>query len=182
MELDKREDRELARQMIADDDPERIIGSPHCTAFSIWNRQMNYRKMPVDKMRAAIEEGDRHLNFCSYLHRRQLLRSKHFLYEHPARALSWVHPQMAAICKMHGVHLVTADPCMYGLETPSTIDGSPAPAMKPTRFLTSSIHMARRLQKQLRPQSRASAIGWLALQRRSLLSVAADQNYAESYA
>ena len=55
---------------------------------------------------------------------------------------------MAAICKMHGVDLVTANPCMYGLETPSSVDGPPAPAMKPTRFLTSSIYMARRLQKR----------------------------------
>jgi hypothetical protein len=99
-------------------------------------------------VRAAIEEGKRHLNFCCYLYRRQLQRGTHFLHEHPARALSWVHPQMAAICKMHGVHLAIAEQCMYGLETPSAIDGSPAPAMKPTRFLTSSIHMARRLQKR----------------------------------
>ena len=109
---------------------------------------MNYRKMPVDKVRGAIEEGKRHLNFCCDLYRRQLQRGKHFLHEHPARALSWVHPQMAAICNMHEVHLVTADRYMYGLETPSSINGSPAPAMKPTRFLTSSIYMARRLQKR----------------------------------
>lgn len=55
---------------------------------------------------------------------------------------------MAAICKMHGVHLVTADQCMYGLETASAVDGSPAPATKPTKFLTSSIYMARRLQRR----------------------------------
>ena len=55
---------------------------------------------------------------------------------------------MVAICKMHGGHLVTVDQCMYGLETPSAVDGTPAPAMKPARFLTSSIYMARRLQKR----------------------------------
>ena len=109
---------------------------------------MNYRNMPVDKVRAAIEEGKRHLNCCCYLYGRQLQRGQHFLHEHPARALSWVHPQMAAICKMHGVNLVTADQCMYGLETPSAVDGSPASAMKPTRFLNSLIYMARRLQKR----------------------------------
>ena len=59
--LDKHEDRKLARQMIADDDPEWIVGSPPCTAFSVWKRQMNDRKMPVDKVRAAIEEGRMHL-------------------------------------------------------------------------------------------------------------------------
>ena len=33
--VDKQEDRKLARQMIANHDPEWIIGSPPCTAFSI---------------------------------------------------------------------------------------------------------------------------------------------------
>ena len=48
--------------------------------------------------------------------------------------------------KTTGVHLVTADQCMYGLTTPSSIDGSPAPAKKATKFITSSIHMAEQLQ------------------------------------
>ena len=37
---------------------------------------------------------------------------------------------------------------MYGLETLSAVDKSPAPAMKPTGFMTSSIHMARQLQRR----------------------------------
>ena len=55
---------------------------------------------------------------------------------------------MAAIRKMHEVNLVTADQCAYGLETPSSVDGSPAPAMKPTGFLAALIYMARRLHKR----------------------------------
>ena len=60
--FDKREGRTLTSQVITDDDSEWITGSPPCTAFSIWNRQMMHRKMPIDKVRAAIEEGKRHLN------------------------------------------------------------------------------------------------------------------------
>ena len=134
--------------MIDTDDPDWIIGSPPCTAFSIWNRQMNYRKMDPEKVRIAIEEGVRHLEFCCKLYRRQLARGKHFLHEHPARALSWKHPQIISILGLPTVHLATADQCMYGLETPSAVDKSPAPAMKPTKFMTSSIHMARQLQKR----------------------------------
>ena len=141
-----RADRKLAREMIHADEPEWIIGSPPCTAFCIWNRQMNYRKMPVEKVRQAIAEGERHWNFCCSLYRRQLALGRHFLHEHPARALSWKHPQIASISRMAGVHLVTADQCAYGLTTPSQVDGTPAPAMKPTKFLTSSIFMAKRLQ------------------------------------
>ena len=143
-----RADRQLAQKMIDTDDPDWIIGSPPCTAFSIWNRQMNYRKMDPEKVRIAIEEGVRHLAFCCKLYRRQLARGKHFLHEHPARALSWKHPQILSILGLPTVHLATADQCMYGLETPSAVDKSPAPAMKPTKFMTSSIHMARQLQKR----------------------------------
>ena len=56
-------DRRLAQKMIDEDDPDWIVGSPSCTTFSIWSRQMNYRKMDPEKVRAAIEEGIRHLNF-----------------------------------------------------------------------------------------------------------------------
>lgn len=31
-----------------------------------------------------------------------------------------------------------ADQCMYGLVTHSEVDGKPAPAMKPTRFMSNS--------------------------------------------
>ena len=127
-----RADRHLAQRMIDTDDPDWIVGSPPCTAFSIWSRQMNYRKMDPEKVRVAIEEGVRHLNFCCKLYRRQLARGKHFLHEHPARALSWKHPQILSILGLQTVHLATADQCMYGLETPSAVDKSPAPAMKPT--------------------------------------------------
>ena len=37
---------------------------------------------------------------------------------------------------------------MYALETPSAAYKSPAPATKPTKFMTSSIHMARQLQRR----------------------------------
>ena len=104
--------------------------------------------MDPEKVRLAIEEGVRHLNFCGKLYRRQLARGKHFLHEHPARALFWKHPQITSLLRLQTVHLATADQCMYGLETPSAVDKSPAPAMKPNKFMTSSIHMARQLQKR----------------------------------
>ena len=141
-----KEDRHLARRFIKENDPEWIIGSPPCTAFGIWNRQINYRKMDADKVKAAVDEGKRHLRFCAQLYRRQLARGKHFLHEHPARALSWSEPEIAALMKYPLTHLVVADQCAYGLTTPSQIDGSPTLAQKLTRFLTSSVHMARQLQ------------------------------------
>ena len=40
--------------------------------------------------------------------------------------------------KLDGVATEIADQCMYGLTTPSEIDGSPTPARKPTKLLSNS--------------------------------------------
>ena len=86
--LNARADRRLAREMIHADEPEWVIGSPQCTNCCIWNRQIHYRKMPVEKVKQVIAEGMRHLNCCRSPYRRQLALGRHFLHEHPARALS----------------------------------------------------------------------------------------------
>ena len=93
-------DRHLAQKMIDEDDPDWIVGSPPCTAFSIWYRLVNYRKMDPEKSRIAIEEGVRHLNCYCKLYRRQLAR---------ALSLSWKHPQITSILKLQTVHLATAE-------------------------------------------------------------------------
>lgn len=49
-----------------------------------------------------------------------------------------------AIAKDPRVHVVVADQCQYGLESP-TPGGGKLPALKPTRFMTSSHCMAARL-------------------------------------
>ena len=80
-----------------------------------------------------------HLNFVTFLYRKQLLEGRHFLHEHPASALSWKEPQISALAKDPRVHCVVADQCQYGLTTPA--EGDPdklMSALKPTRFMTSS--------------------------------------------
>ena len=52
-----RADRRLAQKMIDEDDPDWIVGSPPCTAFSTWNRQMNYRKMDPKKVRLQLRKA-----------------------------------------------------------------------------------------------------------------------------
>ena len=53
-------------------------------------------------------------------------------------------PYVMAIAKHPLTHVVVADQCMYGLLSP-TPGGGELPAIKPTRFLTSSPEMAARL-------------------------------------
>ena len=74
----------------------------------------------------------------------QLSANRHFLHEHPSSASSWRDPWVEALLRDKRVHVVTGDQCMYGLVTPDE-NGHMTPAKKPTKFATSSIHMARRL-------------------------------------
>ena len=136
-----RKDRQLARQLIDETDPDWIIGSPPCTAFSLWNRGINYKKMPIDEVRRRISEGRKHLNFMVSLYRKQLARGKHFLHEHPQSAASWMEIGIKSLSQNPLVHLTTVDQCMYGLTTPKE-GGGIAPAKKPTTFMTSSRQMA----------------------------------------
>ena len=62
-----RADRRLARDMISAQDPDWIIGSPPRTAFYIWNRLLNNRKMLIENVLEAIAEGERHLKCCCSL-------------------------------------------------------------------------------------------------------------------
>merc|ERR1712127_143156 len=41
----QRSERHSALQLIEDLDPDWVLGAPPCTAFSIWNYGMNYKKM-----------------------------------------------------------------------------------------------------------------------------------------
>ena len=148
-DFSKRADRQKARQLIDEDDPDWLIGSPPCTAFSTWNFAMNYPKMSKDKVRDAIAAGRVHLNFVVSLYRKQMYKGKYFLHEHPATALSWKEDTVLALLKSPLVHTVVADQCMYGLTSP--VDGNSSkrlPAMKPTRFMTNSLFMQAQLGKR----------------------------------
>ena len=98
--------------------------------------------MDQEKVAQAISEGRTHLNFVVSLYRKQMMRGKYFLHEHPATALSWKEDTVAALVKSPLVHSVVADQCMYGLTSPSAEDPEKRlPAMKPTRFMTNSSQM-----------------------------------------
>ena len=146
----KASDRREARRLVKQLNPEWLIGAPPCTAFSIWNYGMNYKKMAAEDVRAKLEEGRLHLGFVASLYRDQIKRGKYFLHEQPATAMSWKEEAIENLIKANpSVHLVTADQCAYGLLTPSAAEpGTMAPALKPTKFLTNSELMANQLSRR----------------------------------
>ena len=147
--FNKKSDRKMARDLVSQQQPEWIIGSPPCTPFSIWNFGIHFKKMSPAKVEAMLEEGRVHLAFVSSHYRMQMRRGKYFLHEHPATALSWREEQIASIARDPTVHVVVGDQCQYGLVTPSAEDKSKLmPALKPTRFMTNSHIMSRQLDKR----------------------------------
>ena len=112
---------------------------------------MNYPKAVAKgkgaEVKAAIDRGRKHLNFVTSLYRKQLFAGRHFLHEHPMTALSWKDVGIMSLARHPLVHVVVADQCQYGLRAPSP-DGGTLPALKPTRFMTSSPEMAARLSRR----------------------------------
>ena len=90
-----------------------MIGSPPCTYFSLL-QELDIAVHGKDlawmaRFEAAKQKAVRHVEFCCNMYRHQMANGRHFLHEHPARALSWSHLAIASISQMVGIHLVTAD-------------------------------------------------------------------------
>ena len=147
-DFSKKEHRHDARRMLASEKPDWVIGSPPCTAFSIWNVGINFKKMDPTKVAAMIQEGRSHLQFCAELYRKQLKGGRHFLHEHPATAVSWREPCIDSLMRDPKMFSVVCDQCQFGLTTLSEDRKSRELAMKPTRFLTSSQSMAECLDRR----------------------------------
>ena len=145
-DFSKKDDRKLARDLVRKLEPDFIVGSPPCTAHCAWNRHMNYPKMDPERVRKLIEEGRMHLQFMVSLYQLQLDAGRFFVHEHPATALSWDERCIVKMLAHCDVHLVKAHQCQFGLMTPGP-DGKPMPALKPTKFMTNSVPMAKVLSR-----------------------------------
>ena len=109
--------------MVRDLRPTWARGSPPCTAFSIWNFGMNYKKMDAKAVAAALEEGRLHLRFMSTIYREQLRHGRHFLREHPASALGWREECIDFLRFFPGAGEVVCDQCQFGLTTKGDAPG-----------------------------------------------------------
>ena len=107
---------------------------------------MNFRKMDPEKVRLMIEEGRVHLQFMASLYRLQLRAGRFFVHEHPATAMSWNEKCIIELLAYNEVHIAKADQCQFGLTTPGE-GGKSMPALKPTKFMTNSVPMAKVLTR-----------------------------------
>jgi hypothetical protein len=114
-----------------------VVGSPPCTMFSRLQLNLNAKKMGKEVWAKRTREAEVLLIFAAAVYALQVQCGRHFLHEHPAGATSWRHPSIARLLARPGVAAVVGHQCQYGLTT-TAADGTPAPAKKPTRFMSTS--------------------------------------------
>ena len=89
-------------------------------------------------------EAVNHLHFVIGIYKIQLENGRNFLHEHPKSATSWKDDVMVKLLRKPRVSTTVSDQCEHGLLTPGP-NGESTPAMKPTRWASSSSHMLKRL-------------------------------------
>ena len=141
--------RQRAEQLLAEQQPEFLIGSPMCTAFSLLQRigtsipkgEPGWRdpeKMAEERARAMT-----HLRFCCRLYLQQMARGGYFVHEHPSSADSWREECIQEVWSKIGVQRVLCDQCLFGQATETE-----EPVKKPTGFLTNSPEVAASVGKR----------------------------------
>ena len=133
----KAADRQRIRARVARDQPFLVVGSPPCTDWCWYNVSINHHRMPAQELRRRLVERQVTLRFAVEIYCLQLAAGRHFLHEHPLGATSWRERCVRALERQAGVGTVVADQCQYGLVTRGP-DGSPLPAKKATRFMSSA--------------------------------------------
>jgi hypothetical protein len=102
--------------------------------------------MSENEVRRRKVEAETLLEFAIEVYEHQIRHGRHFIHEHPASATSWSYPRMARLREKKGVGEVVGHLCQYGLTTRS--GGGRAPALKPTRFLSSAEEVLKLLGKK----------------------------------
>ena len=129
--------KELARE-----DPELVVLSPPCTAFSML-QQWNYPRMSLEKAVLLIEDGLHHVRVSAKVALWQHRRGKKFLFEHPLGSKAWQEPEIQELMALEDVEVCVLDQCAYG----QAVDGDKL-NKKPTMCLTDCSHIAAQLKRR----------------------------------
>ena len=113
---------------------------------SVLNHNCNVPRMDADAVRAKIEEGMAHIRFVCKIYQYQIRHRRYFLHEHPRSAKSWSALPIQNDLKHDSVYVTKCHQCQYGAIS-RTDSGGVAPILKPTRFMSNSLAMLKRLSK-----------------------------------
>ena len=127
-------------EVIDEEDPYFLTGSPRCDPFSV-RRGLNWRSLDEEPNVQNRIEGVKHLHLCCDLYEKQLKKGKYFLHEHPAGADSWDDPRVVKLQNTEGVFTVSGPMCRWGMALDAGVRGA-GKVYKPTRWMTNSAAMA----------------------------------------
>ena len=146
--------RRRARQLIREQRPYLVIGSPMCKMFSTWQALNAAKSNDTPAIERARTAAVVHLDFVAEIYKDQIDADRYFLHEHPVAASSWSLPSIEALLEMNGVQKVRGDQCQYGAEIRSGQNAG-EPINKPTGFMTNSPAVARALSARCQGEN-----GW----------------------
>ena len=98
--------RDRAMQTVKEERTQLPIGSPMCTActvFSIWQRINNLIRCPVT-VAAEKKRAVEHVVFSVKLYREQMSHGRYFVREHPAYTTSWQEYVIKSLFEERGVN------------------------------------------------------------------------------
>ena len=132
-----------------------VIGSPPCTLFS--RLQELNKHMYKDsrewmaKFQERMQQAKRYVKFCVDIYNYQRSQGRFFLHEHPWLATSWSLDCIEKLMAQGDVRRVQTHMCQFGMMSRIGGVGSElGPVLKPTGFMTNSVHIANELQKVLK--------------------------------
>ena len=130
------------RNMVIQDKPLFLIGSPPCTPFSSLQNLSKHKRDP----KIVAEErrvGVAHLEFCMSLYMTQIAENRFFIHEHPSTVTSWQEAAVLQVAALVGVDIAEVDMCVYGMRA----DTGPVQgiAKKPTKILSNSSEVLKRI-------------------------------------
>ena len=111
----------------------RLFLSPPCTMFSELQRLFNYKRMTKEVFDARMQEARGYLQHSMHAAKKQHLKRRMWMYEHPWKASSWKLEEIQSVQKLPGVYTVDFDMCACGLLSPAGV-----PVKKRTRIMSNS--------------------------------------------
>ena len=141
----KVERRNAAIRRILEEEPLFVIGSPLCTEWSIM-QNANKHKWTQEERDKRLNEARVHLEFMCKIYLIRAKNNRYFIHEHPASASSWAERCIVDVQRRTRSQIVVGDMCRFGMTT--TSGGKTGLAMKPTKFMTNSMMVAKRLGKR----------------------------------
>ena len=102
--------------------------------------------MQPDDVKRRLIQAKLCLDFCGEIYDYQIKNGAHFLHEHPASASSWFEEKIYKLLGKHQVGTTVGHMCQYGMVHVDK-EGKRWPVLKPTRWMSSSTELLKRLGK-----------------------------------